>query len=94
VNGGDQARELAAAVDRHLRANNIEYDAKRASHRLGLIRALLLPSGTWAQWDRQRLQRTGGTTEQYKHPCLIPDPEFRTQMPVEQELAPDRQMVA
>ncbi len=85
----DQARELAAIVDRRLRRLNIEYDAKRATQRLGSIRALLLPAGVWAQWDRQRLLRSGGTPEQYKHPCLIPDHTFREQMPVEIELSPD-----
>jgi hypothetical protein len=58
-----------------------------------MVRALLLPAGAWAQWDRQRLHRNGGTAEQYKHPCLIPDVDFRMQMPVEQELAPEPQLV-
>jgi hypothetical protein len=79
-------RDLAAAVDRHLRTLNIEYDAKRESGRLGVLRLLLLPSGAWSQWDRQRLERTGGTPEQYKHPCLIPDTGFCATMPVLQEI--------
>ena len=41
-------------------------------------------SGTASAWPR-----TGGTLEQYKHPCLIPDPKFRESMPVEQEVAAD-----
>lgn len=90
----EQARYLAGAVDRHLRRLNIEYDAKRDSRRLGALRSLLLPAGAWSQWDRQRLQRTGGTAEQYKHPCLIPDAAFRTQMPVEHELEADVQPIA
>ncbi len=85
----EQGRGLAAAVDRHLRQLNIEYHEKRASRRLGAVRAAVLPSGTWQHWDRQRLARTGGTAEQYKHPSLVPDPAFREQMPVEQELHPD-----
>jgi hypothetical protein len=48
----------------------------------------VLPGGYWSQWDRQRLQRTGGTAEQYKHPCLISDHNFRSQVPVEIELTP------
>jgi hypothetical protein len=87
----EQARELAAEADRYLRKANIEYDAKRDSHRLGMVRCFLMPTGTWADWDRRRLQRTGGTAEQYKHPCLIPDPNFRSEMPVEQELEPEIQ---
>jgi len=51
--------------------------AKRESLRLGPIRLQLLADGTWIHWDRQRLARTGGTLEQYKHPCLIADLKFR-----------------
>lgn len=87
----DQAMALAEAVDRHLRRLNVEYDAKRDSRRLGPIRALLLPQGTWNAWDRQRLAKTGGTAEQYKHPCLMPDAAFREQMPVVRELTPEDQ---
>jgi hypothetical protein len=39
-----------------------------------------LPTGTWQRWDRQRLARSGGTPEQYQHPCLIPDPQFRASL--------------
>ncbi len=52
------------------------------------MRLEILPPGTWQQWDRQRLARTGGTLEQYKHPCLINDPQFRASVPVEEEIAP------
>ena len=60
--------------------------SKRSSARLGAVRSALLPTGAWQRWARQRLARTGGTLEQYKHPCLIPDPGFRDGLPVEQEL--------
>ena len=78
---------LAAAVERHLRTQNSEYVEKRDSRRLDPIRLQLMPQGTWAEWDRQRLLRNGGTAEQYKHPCLIPDPDFHRTMPVERELS-------
>ncbi len=83
----EQGRRLAERLERRLAQVNIEYAAKRESLRLGAVRLELLPSGTWQQWDRQRLARTGGTLEQYKHPCLIPDPQFRATMPIEEELA-------
>jgi hypothetical protein len=91
VERGDLARPeqglaLADSLDGHLKRLNIEYAAKRESLRLGAIRLELLPTGTWQRWDRQRLARTGGTLEQYKHPCLIGDTGFRATMPVEQEL--------
>lgn len=83
----DQAARLAESLDRSLKQANIEYAAKRDSQRLGAVRVAFLPSGTWQKWDRERLARTGGTAEQYKHPCLIPDVKFRDTMPVEQEVA-------
>jgi hypothetical protein len=78
---------LAAALDRRLRDLNIEYDAKRESLRLGTIRLELLADRSWQKWDSQRLSRTGGTLEQYKHPCLIADLKFRDSIAVEEELA-------
>ena len=64
--GSGAGREL----ERALGEVNIEYAAKRESLRLGPVRLELLPTGAWAEWDRQRLARSGGTPEQYKHPCL------------------------
>jgi hypothetical protein len=69
-------------VDLALGENNIEYEAKRSSGRLGTIRAFLLPTGFWQQWDRERLAKTGGSAEQFKHPCLIGDHNFRDSIPV------------
>jgi hypothetical protein len=71
---------LVGRLDAHLRALNIEYASKRQSQRLGAVRLELVPSGFWACWDRERLRQTGGTLEQYKHPCLINDPQFRSRI--------------
>ncbi len=71
---------LAERLDAHLRSINSEYDSKRASERLGAIRLEPVRTGFWQQWDRLRLRKTGGTLEQYKHPCLINDPQFREHM--------------
>ncbi|HYV38697.1 MAG TPA: GH3 auxin-responsive promoter family protein [Gemmataceae bacterium] len=78
---------LAEALDRRLREINIEYGSKRDTLRLGPIRLQLLGDQAWKRWDSQRLTRTGGTLEQYKHPCLIADPKFRETIEVEEELA-------
>lgn len=78
---------LVEALDQRLMKLNVEYAVKRESLRLGAVRLALLPQGTWQNWDRTRLARTGGTLEQYKHPCLISDPKFRESVPVEEELA-------
>jgi hypothetical protein len=81
-----QGQRLAEALDQRLKQLNIEYAAKRSSRRLGPIRLQPLRCGAWLTWDRERLERSGGTPEQYKHPCLIPDPAFRETVPVERHL--------
>jgi hypothetical protein len=73
----EQAGRLAEALERKLCELNIEYGCKRETLRLGPVRIEYLPAGTWQEWDQQRLERSGGTPEQYKHPCLIPDSNFR-----------------
>jgi hypothetical protein len=83
LSGRDQGARLAQRVDQALARLNVEYAAKRDSRRLGPVRLELLPGGAWQEWDRQRLARTGGTLEQYKHPCLIADPRFRDTMSLE-----------
>lgn len=75
-------RCFLAEFDRQLGEENVEYAAKRESGRLGPVRAALIPAGTWAAWDRARLASTGGSPEQYKHPCLIGDTKFRDTMRV------------
>ena len=83
---GNQGLQLLRGLEDRLARHNIEYAAKRESRRLGPLRLALLPTNTWQQWDRQRLARTGGTLEQYKHPCLIVDPKFRDSVSVEEEV--------
>jgi hypothetical protein len=68
---------LAGLVDGGLRLLNTEYAAKREGLRLGPLRLELLPGGAWQRWDGRRLARQGGSPEQYKRPCLIPDLNFR-----------------
>jgi hypothetical protein len=79
-------RGFLAEFDRQLGEENVEYAAKRESGRLGPVRAMLIPAGTWAAWDRDRLAKTGGSPEQYKHPCLIGDTAFRGTMAVTREV--------
>jgi hypothetical protein len=83
----EQGMQLVEVLERHLQEVNVEYAAKRESLRLGPIRLELVPTGAWQRWDRQRLDRSGGPAEQYKHPCLISDPKFRDSIGVEEELA-------
>jgi hypothetical protein len=82
----DALKRFLAEYERALGELNIEYAAKRESARLGPVRALVIPAGTWAKWDRDRLAQTGGSPEQYKHPCLIGDLKFKDTMPVLREV--------
>ena len=66
---------LAALTDQELRGLNCEYDEKRETGRLGSIRIARLQAGTWKHFAVQRQSRFGGSVEQFKHPCLIPDME-------------------
>lgn len=68
---------LVRRLEEELCRINIEYESKRSSQRLASLRLETVPPGFWARWDRQRLERSGGTLEQYKHPCLINDLEFQ-----------------
>jgi hypothetical protein len=84
-----EAARFARRLDQRLSELNIEYAGKRESLRLSPLKVQLLPAGTWQEWDRKRLEKTGGTLEQYKHPCLIGETQFRATMPVEQEIGAD-----
>ncbi|HEV3386359.1 MAG TPA: GH3 auxin-responsive promoter family protein, partial [Gemmata sp.] len=88
ADAGDEAglKRFLAEFDRQLCEENIEYAAKRDSNRLGPVKALLIPAGAWSAWDRARLAATGGSPEQYKHPCLIGDIKFRDSMQVVREV--------
>lgn len=67
---------LADTADRNLQQLNCEYQEKRKTGRLQSLRWCPLPSGTWQRLTEDRLSTLGGTFEQYKHPCLVPDLEF------------------
>ena len=79
-------KRFLTEYDRVLGELNIEYAAKREGGRLGPVRAFVLAAGTWAAWDRARVAKTGGSPEQYKHPCLIGDVNFRGSMTVIREV--------
>jgi hypothetical protein len=72
----EQAARLAAEADRQLARLNCEYREKRTTGRLTEIAALAVPPGTWSRMQQRKLARTGGSAEQYKHPCLVPDLRF------------------
>jgi hypothetical protein len=82
------AHEVAQEMDRRLCQLNMEYASKRQTLRLAPLRVLLIGDGSWKRWDMDRLAKTGGSPEQYKHPCLIPDLKLRSLLPVEEEIEP------
>lgn len=70
------AETLAEETDRELQRLNCEYADKRETGRLGQLRAAIVPGGSFGRLQRERLKRSGGTEEQYKHPSLIPHLDF------------------
>lgn len=82
------AARLADAVDRCLIEQNVEYESKRDTHRLGPVSVKVLPTGTWERFVRDRLTMRGATSEQYKHPSLVSDLNFVRQFRVIREVLP------
>jgi len=72
----EAAERLCALAEARLRELNHEYGEKRATGRLTPLAPLLLPSGSWRRFARRRQAKLGGSIEQYKHPCLVPDLHF------------------
>lgn len=72
----DAAGRLASLADARLQQLNLEYGEKRRSGRLLPLEPLLVPGGSWTRFARHRQSKLGGSVEQYKHPCLIPDLTF------------------
>ena len=70
---GDQPERLSEAVESRLGEINDEYANRRETHRLGPIQVRRVAPGSWAEFQRRRLARSGGTAEQYKQPCLMSD---------------------
>jgi hypothetical protein len=67
------AATLAREVEQRLCRLNLEYENRRDTLRLGPIVTRRIRPGSWQEFQRARLTRSGGTAEQYKQPCLLPD---------------------
>lgn len=67
---------VAAGTDLRLQTGNTEYADKRGSSRLAPIDCIAISSENWETFRLNRIQAAGTTPEQYKHPCLLPDPQF------------------
>ncbi|MBD3673808.1 MAG: GH3 auxin-responsive promoter family protein [Planctomycetaceae bacterium] len=73
-------QELSGRVDNNLCDLNVEYCEKRHTDRLARLTGQFVADGTMENLARNRNQRKGGSLEQYKHPCLIPDLQFIEQL--------------
>jgi hypothetical protein len=67
------AGTLPETVDGALCRQNIEYENKRATLRLGPVQIVPIAAGSWSDFQKKRLLKSGGTVEQYKQPHLVPD---------------------
>ena len=76
----DLVDRFIRGVDTQLQSINIEYREKRNTGRLGDMTFFPLPDDTWSRFTRKRQATLGGSLEQYKHPCLVPDLKFSDQL--------------
>ncbi len=83
------AEELTKNIDDRLQELNCEYREKRLSGRLAQVETVPLVQDTWKRFAKQRQSKLGGSIEQYKHPCLIPDMKYCTQF--KNDFAADRE---
>ncbi len=75
-----ERNRLARDVDGRLQSLNCEYREKRETGRLAEMACVPLKSGTWDRFVSKRISGCGGSIEQYKHPCLVPDLEFKSKL--------------
>jgi hypothetical protein len=73
LGGADVTERLAGAVEQELRSQNGEYANRGDTRRLGPVQIVRIPTGSWAEFQKRRLAKSGGKVEQYKQPHLIPD---------------------
>jgi len=71
---------LLTQIDLLLQQTNCEYLEKRQSGRLAPLELCSLTKGTWSRFAEERQKKLGGSIEQYKHPCLIPELDYAKQI--------------
>jgi len=65
---------LSHRIDQRLTMNNIEYESKRDSERLGMMEVRQVPARVLTEKDEQVLQANQGRREQFKHRFLYNKP--------------------
>lgn len=73
VSDGVDAESLAHDMDKALCGLNIEYASKRRTGRLGAIRPVGVPAGTFAVQQAGQTSHRRSRSEQYKHQYLMTD---------------------
>ncbi len=63
--------DFARRLDAALRRQNEEYDSRRKSLRLDMLRTSAVDGELFARLDQLLIARRGSTAEQYKRPCLL-----------------------
>lgn len=79
VPGLDIAQQFLGEIDRSLRASNFLYSASRREKVLGPLRLRRIPTGAWAKFIQEEVERRGTGEAQYKHPGLVQDPQWLEQ---------------
>lgn len=72
-NAQSKAEKLAREVDSQIGLVNDEFTNRLETRRLVPTRVIRIADGSWDEYKSYRLNRSGGTVEQYKQPCLLPD---------------------
>ena len=68
-----RAPQFEARLDERLCELNCEYQEKRSTSRLAPVEILPVRRGSWSEFATDRQAKLGGSIEQYKHPCLLPN---------------------
>ena len=89
-----QLTAFSEQVESRLSELNCEYGEKRTTSRLAAIRTCSVPYGAWQQLAESRKSEIGGSSEQYKHPYLIPDMKKAASVRKEFEQPPAADCVA
>ena len=71
------SKEIVEQFDDELKNLNLEYKSKRYSRRLGDIRLISVPAGTFSKIKKELVERQGGRMEQYKQVHLDVDKKIR-----------------
>ncbi len=78
--------QISDCFDKHLMLQNCEYQNKRQTKRLDKPRVLTLKNGTFDQIKSEKIKRSQGRSEQYKHVYLNPQINYHDSLDIIKEL--------